>query len=192
MSAGRFKDTLCQESAGRVQGTDGEPTHVKNTAKDPACPAIAVPTMSLAVKIRANKSKFGAANRRKSGLLAFRAAAQGVSALMQHVKDNVPEVVDNISVESMPLRIDINNKIHHEAVTTFFSCVDVDGSGEISVPEFINALRVIGDRLGRRFHRKDAMTLFSSLDINGDGVIDAEEMFEGLCRINDRQLLAIC
>ena len=96
--------------------------------------------MSLAVKIRANKSKFGAANRRKSGLLAFRAAAQGVTALMQNIKDNVPEVVDNISVESMPLRVDINNKIHREAVTTFFRCVDVDGSGEISVPEFINAL----------------------------------------------------
>ena len=129
VDSARFKDTLCQESAGRVQGTDGEPTHVKNTAKDPACPAIAVPTMSLAVKIRANKSKFGAANRRKSGLLAFRAAAQGVSALMQHVKDNVPEVVDNISVESMPLRIDINNKIHHEAVTK--SACTEPGSGQL-------------------------------------------------------------
>jgi hypothetical protein len=147
---------------------------------------------SLAHKIRANKAKFGTVNRRKSGLMAFRAAAQGVTALMQNMKDNIPEVVDNISVESMPARLDVNNKMHQKVVRSFFESVDVDRSGEISVPEFINALRVIGDRLGRRFRRKDSMSLFASLDVNSDGAIDLEEMFKGVCRVNDRQLMAIC
>ena len=150
-------------------------------------------TMSgLASRIRSNKAKFGSANRRKSGLMAFRAAAQGVSALMQNMKDRVPEIVDNISVESMPSHLDVNNKMHKSVVQTFFNSVDVDGSGEISVPEFINALRVIGDRLGRRFRRKDSMSLFSLLDVNSDGSIDADEMFEGICRLNDRHLIAVC
>jgi len=53
--------------------------------------------------------------------MAFRASAQGVSALMQNMKDRVPEIVDNISVESMPAHLDVYNKVHKSEVQTFLN-----------------------------------------------------------------------
>ena len=130
--------------------------------------------------------------RRMSGLMAFRATAKGVAALMKQMKDKVPEEVDVISHVAMPFILDDKNKIHRAAFHSFFRSVDVDNSGEISVPEFVNALKIIGNRLGRRFQRSDSMTLFSLLDVDSSGSITEEEMFHGMCRINDRQLLSLC
>ena len=130
------------------------------------------------------------------GKIRFKAAASGVSFLMNEMKKPAFRTKWTIAQFAMIRFADehFNNKQEQlrRSVNSFFTSVDTDNSGEISVVEFMTALRIIGERLGAKFHYRSAMSLFAKLDEDHGGSIDADELYEGVLKARDCQFVEIC
>ena len=129
--------------------------------------------------------------------LRFKAAASGVNALMASMKRAKIRTDEEVlagfeAIQCKPEDFDGKLEEIRTVVNGFFKTVDADDSGEISVVEFMTALRVIGGRLGQKFQYPSAMSLFASLDLDHGGSIDAEELIAGVIRSRDCQFVEIC
>lgn len=66
-------------------------------------------------------------------------------------KSTIPEI-DHLAANSAEIQeIGSGNSEAVASLKAFFHMIDADGGGSISVVEFVAALRVISQRLGRKF-----------------------------------------
>ena len=87
----------------------------------------------------------------------FKAAASGVNALMNAMKKTIVASDKKIIKKFQLIKFQPHDFVQKKEELTsvckaFFDIVDADNSGEISVVEFMTALRVIGERLGPKFN----------------------------------------
>ena len=127
-----------------------------------------------------------------------RGQATGVGKLMSELKSirshnaesSMKKRYDSIKFEVDDFHTKKN--VVREVCTSFFNVVDVDDSGEISVMEFMNALKVVGGKLGEKFLHPHSMSLFASLDKDQGGSIDLEELISGIVEKKDCLFVEIC
>ena len=127
----------------------------------------------------------------------FKAAASGVNSLMNAMKKTVVASDKTIIKSFQDILFQPHDFVQKKEELTsvckaFFDTVDADNSGEISVVEFMTALRVIGERLGPKFQHPSAMSLFAKLDIDQGGSIDIDELVQGVAANYECQFVEIC
>ena len=123
--------------------------------------------------------------------------ATGVARLMNKMKTAKIQVDEDLMLQFSNVTFtdqdfDTKSSEIRRVCTAFFEIVDADQSGEMSVVEFMTALRVIGERLGKKFQYPSAMSLFARLDLDQGGSIDIDELVAGMAVVRDCQFIEIC
>ncbi|XP_060570933.1 serine/threonine-protein phosphatase with EF-hands 2-like [Ruditapes philippinarum] len=67
---------------------------------------------------------------------------------------------------------------HKDSLETIFRMIDTDHSGQISMPEFEDALSILIKQLDLAIQERDIRDIAESIDMNKDGCIDFNEFLE--------------
>ena len=130
-------------------------------------------------------------------LARFKSANTGISALMTMMKKSKVKTNEEVQkefekIDFQPKYFRTKQKELNEVCKAFFNTVDADQSGEVSVVEFMTALRIIGNCLGQTFNYPSPMSLFAKIDIDKNGTVDLDEVIAAVFLHGDVMFIKIC
>lgn len=145
----------------------------------------------LAHAMRRGKVSLGKKASWKTTATAFTSLVTKLKQAHEHSSEELEQICRNVrhlpDLE-LPLRVTVANR---RVIENFFSYVDLDGGGDISVVEFMTALRVVGDRL-RTVAVSSPMGMFAKLDANQSGTLSCEELVQGIIQNDLVDFLFMC